>query len=417
MFVDSWGIYTVIGAISAGAAFLLGAAILTISQWNANQSSKLSIAYIYIVKVCGISFILTKHILFQPFCTILFSVLRCSFLNDQREVVHPGYDCKDQTHIILFCFSLFILVLLFLLGLVMVWLFSDDQPDSRLPWAYCRRVFDVCRFVQKPVLPLAAFVATSSQSVLAAEILALVALSAVCLHQLYGQVYMNNRIVYYTLLVSELVALWMNTIVLLNILLDIDWSHPIILGIFAVMSFVAVFLVGEKRLKVTLKKSEIKRLKEMKDVETYSRILMDEISKENIESKSFIEEFLMIHSIECKDSLCVCRKFEGKTMNSNDEVNADDLSEPKKGSNLKDASSTCIENYEVSKKRRRVYEVVIGDIASWGESLGRTARFHIYLASLKLLCYDNPLAALHELMCARDASPSLYDSFMIFRLT
>lgn len=384
------------------------------------QDAKHSITYFYYVKVCSVFFVLTKNILFQPFCLILLAATRCSLTNDEGSIVTLGYECKGQVHIVLIALSIFVLVLDFLTGLLVVWLFSDDQPDSDLPWAHCQRSFDICRYTQKFILPIMIFIDVPSESITAIEFLGLFILCAICVYQLYRQTYMNNRFVFYALLVSELAKLWLCLIILLNMLLDIDWSNPIMYALFIVLSLAAVFFTNENRLEEILQTQEVESLRQMNEVETYARILMAKVADDSSESRSFIEETLMIHSIKCENSHCVCRRFgnQSKMTDSNAVLENEDeeMEEPRKAETGKEGGGTCLESAETGKKRNYLCRLMISDISAWGDRHDKEPRFHIYLAALKLSCYENPLTALLQLMYASDTSPDLYDEFMIYRL-
>ena len=409
-----------IGSIAFGVLLFFSFFILAISQWNLESDSKDSITYFYYVKTCGILFMLTKNILFQPFFFILLASTKCTLIDEEGNTISFGYECKSQVHIILISLSIFVLIVNFFLGAIVVWLVSDDQPNSRLPWAHCRRSFEICRYIQKFVVPLSFFIKSSSESILAVETLGFILMSTFCLYQLYQQTYMGNTLVFYGLFVSEFAILWLNFIVFLNIVLDIDWSSPIMYALFVCLSFAVVFFMNENRLNEILQTHEIGNLKSMSEVETYTRILMHKVSKDNSESRSFIEETLMIHSIKCENSLCVCHRLgsQGKQTESNEGLEGEDSDtlEPKKEI-LKGVNGTGLESFEIAKKRKHLYRLIIGEITNWGESYEKNASYHIYLACLKLISYDNPLSALLELMYAKNASPALYDSFRIYRIT
>ena len=74
------------------------------------------------------------------------------------------------------------------------------------------------------------------------------------------------------------------------------------------------------------------------------------------------------------------------------------------------------ENEGGDKRKQYLYKLLIDEITAWNERQEKKIRLHIYLAYLKLSCYENHLSALYELMCASELSPSIYEEFLIFRL-
>ena len=147
----------IIGTLSFGVLILFTFIFVFIAQWTIGYNIRHSLAYFYLMKICGIIFIFMKHALYQSFFTILCSTTRCELENSNLEVIDTGYSCMSQIHIALISCSIVVIIINFALGLLFIVFFSDDQPDSKLPWAHCRSSFNIYKYMQKFVISISLY--------------------------------------------------------------------------------------------------------------------------------------------------------------------------------------------------------------------------------------------------------------------
>ncbi len=436
MMWSGYSIYVIIGFISFGMIIAIMFILLFIAHWNSGHQFKHSLAYFYTIKVSGIVLILVKHILFQPLITVLLATTGCSINNSDGKAIQLGYDCLSDVHIILLSCAMFALVLLIILNFISIVLYADEQPDSQLPWAYCSRTIDIYKLIRKCILAVTMFFNNSYSSVTGVEVFCYIVLTALCLYELYKQTYMNNRKVFYALLTSEGAIAWISVATLLRIMVNTDWSSPIVLGIFVVILLVVVYLMSRQQCESLLLNNSIANLKETEDVETYCRVLLDNVASKVQSSKISLEGIITMHSMSCTKPHCVCKLLcatgeeqgdqggDGDSpMKKEKEVVVDNTMdlEPKKGKAMETGKGEFgnmgeVELNESNKRKHYLYRLLIDEITVWNDKQEKKSRLHIYLAYLKLFCFENQLAALYELMCARESSPNVYEEFLVYRM-
>jgi alpha-N-acetylglucosamine transferase len=120
---------------------------------------------------------------------------------------------------------------------------------------------------------------------------------------------MNNKKVFYALLTSEGAILWISATTLLQIIVDTNWSSPVMLALFTLILFVVVYLTSKQQCETILLNSTIASFKETEDVETYCRILLDTVSVKGQTGKVSLEGIITMHSISCNRPHCVCKKL------------------------------------------------------------------------------------------------------------
>ncbi len=431
--------YVIIGFIAFALIICIMSSVLFIAQWNAGANAKHSLAYLYVLKVSGIVMVLVKHILFQPLVIVLLSTTGCSLKNENGKSVDLGYSCMTDVHLILMACALVALVLLVLLTFLSVVLYADEQPDSHLPWAYCSRVIDAYKLLRKLILSATIYVSSTYSGLQGVEVACYLILTLLSLHELYRQAHMNDRKIFYALLTSEGAIAWISLAALLKIVVNTDWSSPIVLAIFVIILLVVIHLTSQQERENILMSSTIASLKEIEDVETYCRLLLEMAATKGESSKVSLEGIITMHAVSCFKPHCPCRKLCGVGTEEQAEQGGDsdccgkkeaepeaELSPGKPGKALpeaiKEKELSKMENAgdaemgEGSKRQQYLYRLLIDEITVWNSKQEKRARLHIYLAYLKLFCFENQLAALYELMCARESAPNLYEGFLIYRM-
>lgn len=372
-----------------------------------------------------------KHVLFLPTMIVLLATTGCTLQNQDGVQVDLGYECSTDTHLILMACSMFVLLLLILLSLTSITLFADEQPDSTLPWAYCSRLIDLYKFLRKLLLAFGIFLTSIYEGIGAVLVLLLIVLTGLCIYELYKQAFMNNRHVYYALITTEGAVGWISGATLLQMVLGIDWSSPIVLFIFSIILLVGSYVESRKQTQLILMTSSFSKFRDAIDVETYCRILLDSISDNRQASKVTLETVIAIHSLSCTRPLCICKKLTHKIEELQDIKKTQSDSEclkkvaesydipMKKKQKEKEFAKGMPESNEnevIKKRKTQIQKLLIEEVTGWNNGQEHKAKLHIYLAYLKLQSYENQLCSLYELMCAQESAPNIYEEFIVYRM-
>ena len=433
-------LYTVIGILGFCLLFSLMFVSLYIAHWNSREGIKNSLAYFYILRVAGAILIFLRKILYLSFLIILLTTTTCSYITSDGSNTIVNYDCGNNIQTALLACSAFILVLILFLYIFSIIFFADEQPDSKLPWAYCSRMLEIYKLLRKTILAVGFYQSFGSSS-FGSVCTGFAALMTILnLYELYKQVYMNHVRVFWALATSELTVLWITIAAFLQMQAQICWGSPEILIILMVIFFASSMLANKHQRRTFCLRKSIASISESTEVETYCRLLLESLKSSSQSHQIFIEGFIGIHNSKCNRPNCPCNDLkniylEGAEEQSNEKsesgkyLNKDtkklDYQEKSPKSTPNDEKglvnkpqddSPEVDTGENDKRIITIYKILIDELCECNQKQNNKARLHIYLAYLKLFCYDNKLAALYELMCAQDALPNLYEGFIAFRL-
>eukprot|EP01022_Parablepharisma_sp_SALTPOND_P008802 TRINITY_DN1369_c0_g1_i1.p1 TRINITY_DN1369_c0_g1~~TRINITY_DN1369_c0_g1_i1.p1 ORF type:complete len:1592 (-),score=178.13 TRINITY_DN1369_c0_g1_i1:522-5297(-) len=441
MSLSSYSMYTLISFIGFSVLFTLLFIVLLVSHWNTDTELRHSLAYSYILRISGLILVFIKYILFQPMVTVLMTTVRCSKISLTENVDSIGYECYSEVHILLMVSSALAILMLITLSVVSILFFSDEDPESRLPWAYCSRLLEAYKLIKKFLVSVAIYATQDNTGTGAAIIIFALFLSVLSIHLLYKQLHMKDKKILYILLTTEGMVGWFILLCLIYVVTGLDWTHPAAILLFVLVFFTCSVLANKEQCEKLISLQSISALKEAADVEIYCRILLEKLTDTRNYSESAIEGFIQIHAANCKVDHCPCKKRLKVELESKEEEedklqdvdnDADDCKKVKVsttmyrgsmlGATLNDLAKPTF-NYqgtsdeiEGDKIQQDFIKIVINDLTTWSEKQDGKARIHIYLGYLKATCLKNKLAALYEVMCAEESNPSLYERFLAYRL-
>ncbi len=443
MWFSTYSIYAVVGFIGFGVLFLLLFVFLFVSHWNMGAEARQSLAYSYTMKISGLVLIFIKYILFQPMVTVMMTTITCSKSDLTENVTELGYDCYSDVHIILMVSAGLVILIMFALGVIATLFFSDEDPDSKLPWAYCSRLLEIYKLARKLIVSISIYAVAGNASTGATMMLVSISLNVLSLYTLYKQIHMQDKKVLYVMLTAEGIVTWFSLLSLIYVVSDLNWTHPIAVLVFMVAFFTCVVLGGRERATRLLCQHGIEAMKDPDDVEMYCRVLMDKLATSKTYSEVAIEGFLQMHTSRCRVEQCPCRKKLCKELEPDDEeekLRHQHHDEMSKDENLSaDCKKVSVERLpkqtgtiatiiDVKSTGRRdeadvndkaklnFMKIIINDLSAWNERQEGKARLHIYVGYLKAACLKNKLAALYEVMCANESNPNVYERFLAYRL-
>jgi len=403
--------------------------VLLLTQWNTGSQVKYSLAYSYILRIAGILLTIIKYLLFQPIINVLSTSFWCS--PDIFVSAPIGYTCYSTEHIVLLFFSAFTMLLLIALSAISIVLFSDEQLDSKLPWAGISQMYDAYKICWKIAISLMLHITKSNTNVGAFAPIPSIIFSIFGLYELYKLAYMNDKKVYYALFISESVLLWFSFDAFLDILTGVNLGNPILFGVLLLVYAPIVIFASTWRQEKLILTNTIVTCTDTSQVEIYSKIFHDNLSSKRHILDSSLDGIISIHSAGCENPLCPCHHIvtmqrleddgDDKDAEESMTIKKDEHSSP----NLKPAkqkSDKTIENvteFDLTGRSEicnSYTKFLISEIEAWSTLHEKKARLHLLLGYLKLFCLDNPLASLWEIMAAEEESPDIYDQFHMFRL-
>lgn len=406
--------------------------VLLIVQWNAGSKIRHSLAFSYLLRISGLFFTAIQRLLFQPIFLVLLFPIWCS-TSSVFDFSSLGYDCLSNTHIAILILSLIVDALLIILTNLLAVFCCDEQPDSKLPWAYSNRIHEAYKIAWKVILSFFLHIAKNNTNIGIFASCASLIISGLGLYELNKQTYMNEKSVYYALITSEICIMWFSVFILVDLVAGVNISHPIFfaIGILIVIPTVIYTITWSHSRYLT--KGSVRTYNSACEVETYFRIVNSQLKGTKENQSSLIDGAILLHSSLCNDPTCSCHRIIENIARQNNEngQNFEDF-----GSNLADDKSRM--NYMEGKKKMEMPEIQkpiqgiyaveynedvieymkfqISEIQNWIEIHDRKAKLFVYLGYLKLFCYQSPLAALYDIMSAQEDSIGIYDQYHIHRL-
>ncbi len=437
-------LYSIISVIGVGFLIVLLFVALLITHWlywNSAGEVRHSLAYAYLLRITGVILIAVKHILFQPLVTILMLSSECSTDSLPIKVKTFGYECYSNTQIILIVLGVLLVILLIVITSVAILFLSDEEPVSRLPWAHCGRSIEVYKLIRKVVVSVGIYIAEGNKSIGGAVIVISLLVSLITLLLLYKQLYMPDKKVLFVVITTEGLVAWFTLLLGVYLILDVDWLHPFVLGAFTIILLICTIFTYRERCDNLLCQRNIDSIKGPEEVETYSRVLLERLHFSKNNTDVSISGFVHMHAMHCDSDQCPCRKAINAGMAGTGECCEEEakLQDCKKGSSkelkgpkrsatpgtttvvldLKPAGRSIGDEGEgrADKVKSDFMKIVINDLATWKAKHETTARLDVYIGYLKTAVLKNKLAALYEVMCASDESPSVYEQYMGYRLS
>ncbi len=431
-----YAIYAIVGTLSFGFFFLLIIVVLFVFNWvhtGSGSDGRHSLAHTYMLRIAGILVVSVRVVLLQPMLTVLLLATLCTTDGFHIQIDGLGYDCSGSLQTILMVLGILTAVLLISAVALTIVFFADEDPRSRLPWACGSRAVDAYKLIRKAVTSLGVYVATGNSAVGTAIIAVCLILSVLIMMSLYNQLYMQDRNLLYITITTEGLVTWLTLLLVAQTISDVDWLHPVGMGVFVAVFLVCVVLAYRSRCANFMRRHSIESFKRADDVETYSRILLDHLRISKTGDDPTVNGFIQMHFLSCKNDRCPCRKRtdccdrteeEVKLQSGNEkEVEEADVGFKKSKSAMDFDAGTKKGNVVVKSEaaadraKTEVLKIVINSLEAWKERHESSARFDIYLGHLKSAVWKNRLAALYEVMCAQNESPSVYELFMAYRLT
>lgn len=401
--------------------------ILLVTQWNLEKQLRHSLAYAYLLRISGLLYIFTKHILYQPIMTVLLSPIWCSSISFYRGTSDMDYTCYSNTHLVILTFSCLINVMLTVLVFILIVLFSDEQPDSQLPWAYSSRMFDSYRLIWKLILGIFLQLCSLGSTVDIFAALVSAALGAFSLYEIGRQVYINQKIIFVVYLSSDTIIIMFSIVLLLEMLLGINLSNPIFLAPCALLVIaVIVFCIYWVQSKM-ISTMSINLSRDSFDVETYSRVLADKLVHNKETRSTIIEGIFAIHTSSCTNASCLCKSLMGKDASKEEEKKEDipssipdkkiqNITKEKTINEDDQENSFDLNDVEKNNKNKNYLNFIIMQIENWNGAHDNKVGLHLYLGYLKLLCFPSPLASLYEVMLSQEEGMDIYQQFHTHRL-
>ncbi|MDR3549295.1 MAG: hypothetical protein P4M11_13710 [Candidatus Pacebacteria bacterium] len=413
--------------------------ILLIIYWNSQSILRQVLANSHVFRVMGAVLVILESILIQPMTAALLQVFSCQ-TGGSYEVKSLQYACNDVTQIVLMVAVGFIGSLLLVIHVLSVILYNDDQPLPALPWENCCVVLKICKFIRKLAVSFVVQIAYDQQEVCIVVAVLVLLLDLLCIYQLFTQIRMRDKKVFYALAGVESIIIWVTIAIVFSLCTGDDVSNPVVLVFLALGLFFAIILWCRNSSLSMLLTCNFSALREVRDVETYCRILLDAIEDGKERLGFAIKGIISVHTLWCQDSLCPCRELlqghdSGKEETEKapeEKMMVDDS--PKKGEKTgkigrdKEQASAApwmgfggVErvgdsNGNQDKERVALLRLIIVELSRWNKMQEGKARLHIYLGYLKLDCTENQLSSLFEEMCGEEMTSSLYEKYHAYRL-
>ncbi len=422
--LTSTGLLTAVVFISLGFLPCLLVALLIVLQMTGDRFLKRSPVYSYVLKATGVALALVKYILYQPLLTALIAPMWCSTTTIYG--ADTGYTCFSSDHILILTFSVIVIALLSLLGIVSTLFLSDEQLDSRLPWAYMSQTYEFCKAAWKIAVSVLLQFAHSNSTVATYIPIVTAVIGCVNMHELYRLGFMNDRRFFYAIVTAEYILIWFSLSVFVDIVGGVNLGHPMLLGLLLLffvplMVFTTTWTQDRRLLKSTLANSQ-----DPTEAEVYARIFYERVqSRQSIQDASF-DGIIAMHASSCKNASCPCHDIlieqgaeedEEEQKGDEKQVKVADMGQEKP---MRKAEKSLEHVYQLEKEGKSVLgnlysRFVISEIEQWCRKHEDKAKLHLLLAYLKFFNSDNPLSALWEIMTAEEMSTDVYEQFHIWR--
>ena len=107
----------------------------------------------------------------------------------------------------------------------------------------------------------------------------------------------------------ESLIAWMLLLYFIELLFDINATHPILLFVFTVFFSASMIIINMKKSYSFVAYNSIKGLRSAIKVEIYSLILIEMVSNISELARMALGIFINLHNTECKSDFCPCRSF------------------------------------------------------------------------------------------------------------
>ncbi len=402
--------------------------LLVVAQVTASQLFKLSLLYTYLLKITGVFLVLMKYVLYQPLLVALVDPVWCSSTTIYG--TDAGYSCFSMDHILLLAFSTLVVLLLSLLGVVTTLFLSDEQLDSRLPWAYMSQTYEFCKAVWKIAISIMLQFSHDNSSVAAYIPVVTATIGCVSMYELYRLTFMNDSKFFYATVTAEFTLMWFSFVVFVDIATGVNLGHPILLAL-ALLLFIPLVVSGTLRSQdKELLGNTLLACTDPVQVEAYARMLYERARSWHNTQENSTDGLIAMHASSCKNSSCPChdilidQKDEDEEEQKQGEgelqvkVLEPRLEKPqKKAARSQDRSISSQSDAADRSVLCGLYSrFIIFQVEQWCRQHEEKAKLHLLLAYLKFFNCDNPLSALWEIMAAEEMSSDLYEQFHIWRL-
>lgn len=426
-------LYIIVSFLVFGILFILLFCALFMVHWNTNIRQRSSLAYLYFIRISGLSAILLRNVFYLPIITILFSTISCSTDQTLQTIVNAGYLCYSQAQIFLVICSLLVILLLTIICIIVSLLYCEEEPDSKIPWACASRLVMVLKVLRKLCISLTLFIANDNYNFGLVVIICLLILSTIIMWLLSAQAYMQDKNILYAVFTIEGLIWWFNFASLLYVSYEVDISNPIILILVNIILFAVIILKYREKCIRLLQMKSLHKFTNADDVEVFCRVLIDTLQAQKENQDLVIEGIILLHITLCDNRNCNCKVLAaaevdelGCAIEANQE--SDECSSPVKKQINKRSTANALrklipqdqnldeERQGPEKKKLAVMRMIISDVSKWREKQAKTPRLCFYIGYLKMACFKNKLAALYEIMLAEEENPEFYERILAYRL-
>jgi hypothetical protein len=329
------------------------------------------------------------------------------------------------------------LVWLLLAKVVTLILYSDEQPDSRLPWACSSRMYEIYKVCSNLAVAFLLQIAKDNNFGLAVGATCSLLLAGLSIYLLYSQVFISNKMVYCAQLTTESAVAWISCVLIINFIANVNMSNPVFLGAFAIVQLPLVIFLLKWRETRLLTTGSINLCTSSLDVEMYARVLYSKLVTRQVMLDSHVEGLIAMHASSCKSIKCPCHSIltEARSDDNLDaNISDEDISAPDhppkgaqaaadltmgKGDSKVETSGIEAEygdTFEGSAHDHRFLGYLITEIERWNQTHDKKARLFLYLGNLKFFYTPSPLSALYEVMSAEEESSDIYEQYHMYRL-
>lgn len=407
--------------------------ILTILQWSRIDSpSHYSLAYSYAFKIMGLICLFTKQVLYQPIVLLLFSPIWYNNKLVFGNTIEIGYDYLSSVHIVLIAMSCLTIFLLTLFLAANILLFSDEQPDSKLPWASSSVLYEIYQIIWKLCITFMVHLVNGNTVVGIIAALFSIILCGLGIYENIKQAIINDINVFYPILVCEISVMWFSLAVLLDLLLNVNLGHPILFALIIILAIPITIFSTQRNHNQILSKTLISLCSNSLDVEICCKVFLSKLSKKDDNDDYYIDGAISYHCTSCSVSSCPCHslvksiKAEELEEESNPAEKQGEMSDidikfakPEKNLKLEEKSKVMMysdNDLEHNHIKSAYIRFLIWEVEQWVGKHEDKARLHLYLGSLKLFTYPSPLAALYEVLIAQEEQTDIYEQFHIHRM-
>lgn len=407
-------------------------AILIILQWTRGESQgSYSLTYTYIFKITSLLCLIIKQILYQPIILLLYSPIWCNSTLVFGNSINIGFACLSSIHIALIVFSCLTIMLVTVLLVAHILFFSDEQPDSKLPWASCSILYEFYNLFCKLILSFCVYIINGNKTMgIFAGAFSLI-LSGMALYENFKLAIANDISIYCAIIVCEVSIFWYSVCLCVDFLLGINIANPILFIILVAIAIPLTILWILRNYSNIMSNSMIILCNNSMDVEIHCRVFLSKLGSKKNKDDNCIDGVLNYHCSICTVPSCPCRSILRKITA---EANEDDLNCLEKKQDLSNTDQKvakkdntfnekdspeddCVNNENEQTNIKNSYiQILISEIEQWITKNEGKAKLHLYLGCLKLFSFPSPLAALHEVLKAKEEQSDLYEQFHIHRM-